>query len=297
MKNKLGIYYAFWEREWAADFFRYVEKAARIGFDVLEINAGAVAAMASKERKALAAAARDAGVDLTYCIGMPPAYDVSSEDPAVRRSGIEYAKRILDGMGEMGGRTIGGILYGAWPAQMARPMEDKSRIWDLSAASVREIARAAQDLGITYCLEIVNRFEQFLLNTAQEGMRFVDEVGSPNVKLLLDAFHMNIEEDFIGRAIEGAAGYIGHFHVGESNRRVPGRGHMPWDEILDALNAARYQGAIVMEPFLRMGGQVGLDIRVWRDLSGGGDDDFLDAEAAFALQFLRAKLSEREAAV
>ncbi|MEG2622543.1 MAG: dolichol monophosphate mannose synthase, partial [Clostridia bacterium] len=87
--------------------------------------------------------------------------------------------------------------------------------------------------------------------------------------------------------------YIGHFHIGETNRRVPGRGHMPWDEIMDALCAINYQGRIVMEPFLKMGGQVGQDIKVWRDLSDDGDDAFMDAEAQYALKFMKGKLASR----
>lgn len=293
MNNKIGIYYAFWEQEWAADFFQYVEKVSRMGFDVLEINAGAILEMSAGQRKDLSKAARDAGIELTYCIGLPRPYDMASEDSSVRQAGIDYVQRMLRAMYEMGGRTLGGILYGCWPAQPAQPITDKSKWWDLSVSSVREAAKTAGDTGVTLCMEVVNRFEQFLLNTAREGMRFVDQVGSPNVKLLLDAFHMNIEEDSIGAAIQGAQGYIGHFHIGETNRRVPGRGRMPWDEILDALKAARYEGAIVMEPFLRMGGQVGSDIRVWRDLSNQGGEAFMDQEAAFALNFIRSNLNER----
>lgn len=293
MNNKIGIYYAFWEQEWAADFFRYVEKASRIGFDVLEINAGAILDMSAVQRKELSKAAREAGIELTYCIGLPRQYDMASQDEAVRKAGIEYVRRIVNAMYEMDGRTLGGILYGSWPDKPAQFITDKTKWWDLSVSSVRQAAQTAEAAGVTLCMEVVNRFEQFLINTAQEGMRFVDQVGSSNVQLLLDAFHMNIEEDSIGQAIRSAQGYIGHFHIGETNRRVPGRGRMPWDEILDALKATRYQGAIVMEPFLRMGGQVGSDIRVWRDLSNQGGEAFMDQEAAFALNFIRSKLNER----
>lgn len=293
MSNKLGIYYAFWEQEWAADFLKYVEKVSRLGFDVLEINAGAILDMSTAQRKDLSNAARDVGIELTYCIGLPRQYDMASEDSAVRQAGIDYVQRIVKAMYEMGGRTLGGILYGCWPCLPAQSITDKSKWWDVSVSSVRQAAKSAEDAGVTLCMEVVNRFEQFLLNTVSEGIRFVNQIGSPNVKLLLDAFHMNIEEDSLSEAIQIAQGYIGHFHIGETNRRVPGRGRMPWDELLDALKAARYEGAIVMEPFLRMGGQVGSDIRVWRDLSNRGGEAFMDQEAAFALNFIRSKLNER----
>ncbi|NLG25908.1 MAG: sugar phosphate isomerase/epimerase [Clostridiales bacterium] len=293
MDNKIGIYYAFWEREWAADYRKYVDKVSRLGFDVLELAAGALPGMAPAERRALAAAAADAGLELTYCIGLPPEYDMAGEDAATRRRGIEYAKSLLDIIASMGGTLLGGIIYGCWPANMDFEMTDKRPWWDRSVASVREVAKTAEGLGVTYCLEVVNRFEQFLINTAAEGMRFVDDVGNPAVKLLLDTFHMNIEEDFIGDAIASAAGYIGHMHVGETNRRVPGRGHMPWAEFAEGLRRADYRGRVVMEPFLRMGGEVGKNIKVWRDLSQGGDE-WMDREAAFALRFMRELRAGRE---
>lgn len=294
MNNKVGIYYAFWEQEWSADYFRYVEKIARLGFDVLEVAAGALPDMPRQARLDLAKAAKAEGIEITYCIGMPAAYDMASPDETTRVRGMEYAKRLLEMIGEMDGKVLGGIIYSCWPKIVDSPLWDKRPWWDRSVECVRQVAKTAQDTGVTYCLEVVNRFEQFLLNTAEEGMRFVDAVGSPNVKLLLDSFHMNIEEDFIGDALRKAEGYIGHFHIGEANRKVPGRGHMPWDEIMDGLRDAHYTGRIVMEPFLKMGGQVGQDIKVWRDLSGGGDEQFMDREAAFALKFIRGKLAERE---
>ena len=292
MNNKVGIYYAFWEQEWSADYFKYVDKVSHLGFDVLEVAAGGLENMTAPQLRDLAKAAKDAGIELTYCIGLPARYDIASPDAAVRACGIEYLKKLLGIIGEMGGKVLGGIIYSCWPAT-SYPQGDKRPWWDRSVKSVREVAKTAGDEGVTYCLEIVNRFEQFLLNTVREGVAFAQDVGSPNVKLLLDTFHMNIEEDFIGDAIRSAKGYIGHFHIGETNRKAPGRGHMPWDDIMDGLRDAEYKGRIVMEPFIRMGGQVGQDIKMWHDLSNNGNEVYMDGEAVFALNFIRNKLAER----
>lgn len=294
MNNPVGIYYAFWEREWEADYIHYIKKASKIGFDVLELAAGSIGDMTKARRLDIAKAAKDEGIELTYCIGLPKEYDMANEDDAVRANAVEYVKKLLGCVGEMGGKVLGGILYGCWPAVMNQPLTDKTAWWDRSVNSVRKAAQTAADEGVLYCLEVVNRFEQFLINTAQEGRRFVDEVGSGQVKLLLDAFHMNIEEDFIGDALRQSAGYIGHFHIGEANRKVPGRGHMPWDEVVQGLKDAGYTGRIVMEPFIKMGGAVGRDIKVWHDLSDNGDEAYMDNEASFALNFMRSKLAERK---
>lgn len=293
MNNKIGIYYAFWEQEWHADYRKYVEKVSRLGFDVLEIAAGALPDMTREQRQNLAQMARDAGIELTFCIGLPAQYDMASEDPAVRQAGMQYAKKLLECVHEMGGKVLGGILYSSWPARMDFGLLDKRPWWDRSVQCVQKVAQIANDYGIHYCLEIVNRYEQFLINTVDEGLRYLSDVGNPACKLLLDVFHMNIEEDSIAQAIETAGDAIGHFHIGETNRRVPGRGRMPWDEIVDALARAGYTGRIVMEPFLRMGGTVGKDIKVWRDLSGAADEAWLDREAQFALHFMRDKLSQK----
>lgn len=292
MNNKVGIYYAFWEQEWAADYFKYVDKVSRLGFDVLELAAGGLEQMTAAQRRDLAHAAKDAGVELTYCIGFPAQYDMASPDASVRRSGMDYARKLLKMIGEMDGKILGGIIYSCWPASQF-PRGDKRPYWDRSVACVREVAQTAADEGVTYCLEVVNRFEQFLINTAAEGVQFAKEVGSDSVKLLLDAFHMNIEEDTLSGAVRSAKSYIGHIHIGEANRRAPGRGHMPWDDLMDGLRDAEYDGRIVMEPFVRMGGQVGQDIHMWHDLSDNGDEAYLDGEAAFALKFIRDKLAER----
>ncbi len=129
--------------------------------------------------------------------------------------------------------------------------------------------------------------KQCILNTAREGVDFLEEVESSRVKLLLDSFHMNIEEDGFRDAILTAGGKLGHFHIGECNRKVPGMGHMNWKEIVSALKDVNYQGRIVMEPFMRPGGQVGKDIRIYRDLSGHAADEDLDRMASQALSFMR----------
>ena len=136
-------------------------------------------------------------------------------------------------------------------------------------------------------MEVLNRFESHILNTAEEGVQFVEEVGMDNVKVMLDTFHMNIEEVSMGAAIRRAGKLLGHFHTGECNRMVPGKGRIPWREIGDALRDIEYDGTVVMESFVRMGGQVGADIKVWRDISRGADEARLDEGARRAVEFQR----------
>ena len=88
-------------------------------------------------------------------------------------------------------------------------------------------------------------------------------------------------------AILLAGDKLGHFHVGENNRRVPGKGGFPWYEIGMALRAIGYDKNVVMEPFVKSGGGVGNDIKIWRDLSGGASDAQLDEDAKNSVAYLR----------
>jgi D-psicose/D-tagatose/L-ribulose 3-epimerase len=286
--NNIGIYYAYWTSEWDVDFHPYVDKVADLGFDILEVNAGTVANMSSVERKSLKAHADDRKLEMTYCIGLPAAFDVAAEDAATRRRGIKFLQAQAKNIGEISGGKISGILYSCWPALMPQGVTDKRPFLERSLNSMREAIKTAEDNNVVFNVEAVNRFEQYLLNTAEEAVAYVKSVDSPNIKILLDTYHMNIEEDHIGTAIETAGQYLGHVHIGENNRRPPGNGHINWDELVSSLKKIRYTGGLVMEPFLKPGGQVGQDIRVWRDMSAGID---LDLEAKKALQFIRNKLA------
>ena len=287
---KFGTYFAYWEQEWEGDFEMYCQKVSSLGFDILEVGAGALVEMDEAALKSLRAAAEREGVELTACIGLPKAYDVSSADEDTRQKGVAFLKKIIDKMEIAGIHALGGIVYAYWPCDYSEPV-DKEQVRATSIKSLREAADYAKLHGVTLMLETVNRFEHFLINCAQEAVEFVKDVDRENVKVMLDCFHMNIEEDDMGGAIRSAKGYLGHFHIGECNRKVPGKGRMPWDEMGRALREIGYDGAVVMEPFVRMGGTVGSDIKVWRDLSGGADDAQLDREIAESLQFVKEKFA------
>ena len=152
---------------------------------------------------------------------------------------------------------------------------------------MREIIKTAEDCGVTYCVEAVNRFETCLINTGAEALAYVAEIDSPNIGVLLDTYHMNIEENNIGDAIRLVGDKLTSFHTGENNRTAPGRGHLDWDEIFGALADINYKGRIVSEPFVMQGGEVGRDIHVYRDLIDNPSEKRIDEEAAYLLNFER----------
>ena len=291
MNNRIGIYFAYWTHEWDADFIYYINKVARLGFDTLEICPGNLVNLPKETCLDIRKAADAAGIDLTYCIGIPPQYDLASENPAIQQAAISYQKKLIDVVEAMGGDTIGGILYSCWPGAFTQGITDKRPWWERSVCNMKKVASYANDHGITLCMEVVNRFEQILLNTAEEAVQYCRDVDSPSCRILLDTFHMNIEEDSFADAIKTAGNLLHHFHIGETNRKTPGTGKMDWDTICGSLNEIGYTGHVVMEPFVKMGGTVAGDIKVWRDLSENCDDKGMDDMAEAACRFIRNKLN------
>lgn len=289
--NRIGMHYGYWTQYWGSEPLQFVQRAKKCGFDILEVNAPKVTLMSNAERDVLRGVVADAGLSLTYSIGMTADMDLASEDAGTRQKGIAFLQKVARAMKYMGGTILAGINYSSWPRKLL-PGEDKQILTDRAIKGVREAIKAAEDNDVIFCVEVVNRFEQFIMNTAAEGIAFAERVGSPNCKILLDTFHMNIEEDSLRGSIVETGDWLGHFHLGETNRRPPGRGRIPWPEIFGALREINYQGAVVMEPFLLPGGEVGRDISVYRDLLGSAD---LDEEAARSAQFVRSEQTRQAA--
>lgn len=282
---KHGIYYAYWEKEWAADYEYYTDKAARLGFDILEVGAASLPDYTPDQIRSLRSCAEKNNIQLTA--GYGPTYDhnMGSSDPAVVKNALEWYKRLFDVMAQLDIHLIGGALYSYWPVNF--DTADKTEDWKRSVEGMQTLAPVAKQYDIIMGMEVLNRFESHILNTAEEGVAFVTEVAQDNVKVMLDTFHMNIEETSIADAIRTAGSLLGHFHTGECNRKVPGKGRIPWREIGEALRDIKYDGTVVMEPFVAMGGQVGKDIHIWHDISRGASEAQLDKDAQDAVTFQR----------
>lgn len=291
---KYGIYYAYWEKEWGGNFVPYTEKCARLGFDILEVACGAFDREDDRFFRELAAAAKANGLRLTGGYGPRKGHDLAGTDPAQVEAAFRFYADMFRKMELAGIDRLGGALYSYWPAQCT-PETDKAADTDRSVARMQRLADLAADHGITLCMEALNRFEGYMINTADECLAYVRAVNRPNVKVMLDTFHMNIEEDSLTDAIRKSGPLLGHFHVGEANRRCPGpNGRFDWAAIGRALRSIGYAGDVVMEPFVRMGGQVGRDVSLWRDLSGGASNEQLDQDAATSLTWLRSVMGGKD---
>jgi len=282
---KFGTLYAYWVRDWGADYCALARKAKKAGFDVLEVGAGDLLDMTDAQLEELKATATELGLEISANLGPPKDKDVSSADPAIREAGVKFLCDIMHQMVKIDCKILIGALYNCWPYDFKDL--DKEGLWKRAVEGMQRVGDEADRLGITIALEVLNRFETLLLTDASEGVQFCRDVNRKSVKVLLDTFHMNIEEDDLPAAIRATGEWLAHLHVGEGNRKLPGMGHLDWTAIGSALKDIGFDGMVVMEPFMKTGGSVGSDIKVWRDLSGNADEEGMDRMIAESVAFLR----------
>ena len=286
---KFGTLYAYWGNQWSCDYEKTAKKVAEIGFDILEVGADHIYHMSDKELTELDQIAKGYGLTLTTNCGPAKEYDMASKDPAVRQNGLDYLSGILKNMTKINSKSLIGAIYSFWPNDFVDV--DKEGAWERSIEQMKKLGKVAEDLDIECALEVLNRNETYILTDCAEAKEYCRRVGSTHVNILLDTYHMNIEEDSITDAIRNAGDLLGHVHVGECNRKLPGmNGTIDWVGLGKALRDINYQKAVVMEPFLLKGGAVGKDIRVWRDLSNQADEKMMDQYIRDSLVFLKKNL-------
>lgn len=283
---RYGIHYGYWAKEWEDDCVPLFHRARKIGVDVLEIGGRVICEMANHELHRIRQASRQENICLVAGMGLPADKNIASLDPDIRERGIEYMKRAIVSADKAGIHTIAGILYASWFYDASKPIykEDTTRY---SIENMCLLADFAAEYGITLMMEVCNRFATYMLNCAQEAVAYVEAVGKDNVKIMLDTFHMNVEEDSFSEGIYTAGHRLGYIHLCEGNRKLPGTGRLPWKEIISALNGINFRGPAVMECFTTDEGSIGHDLKIWRKLSFA-DETQKDLELLQALQYLKA---------
>lgn len=278
---KFGIYYSYWEQEWSADCLKYVAKCAKLGFDVIEIAAHHLNSYSPAHIAEVAKAARDNGITLTSGLGPSATRNLSSPDPEIREAGRAFFEETLTNLAKLDIHIIGGALHSYWPIDYSKPV-DKAGDRARGLEGISSLADFANNLGINLCLEVLNRFENHVINTAAEGVAFVREVGKPNVKVMLDTFHMNIEERDIGAAIRRVGKHLVHVHACGNDRGAPGHDGIDWVSVRDALDGIEYDGMMSIESFTSANRTIATAASIWRPLA-----ESQDALAADGLAFLR----------
>jgi D-psicose/D-tagatose/L-ribulose 3-epimerase len=261
--SKIGVHSFVWS---AGSSKNELEKALtrshELGFKLIEFS---YLDPKQVDVKWLASRIRELGLDVAISMGLPPEGDVSSDDPAVVSNGQDILERAVALVRDLGGTKLAGILSSAHGKQ-EHVLTRKS--WDTSVSTLSKVADRAKAAGVTLNLEIVNRFESNMLNTAAQGMAYIKDTGASNVFLHLDTFHMNIEEADVGLAIRHAADKIGYVHIGESHRGYLGTGNIDFAAVFDALVAIGWNDYVTFESFSTaiVDKDLSLKTAIWRNL-------------------------------
>lgn len=240
-----------------------LDKCKRMGFDAVEILPFDPDHFPAQKVKQTAA---DLGLTINTGYGMPEKYNIISPDEKIRKEGLEFSKRLIDLSNEVGARVFGGMIYCGWGYLTGRMRTEQEWKWGVEGyQQIAAHARSTSDLILG--IEPVNRFESHFINTAADAVKFIQDVGSPNVKVHLDTFHMIREEDNITQAVLTAGPYLGYVHACENQRGIPGRGLMPWVEFFKALKKTGYDGCITIESFDPDMASIAKLCCIWRKLA------------------------------
>lgn len=283
---RIGAHGLVWSGDFTTDGMAAATAAARrAGFDVLEIPLfDPFRFDVPGARRAL----EEHGIEATASLALPAGADISTGEAAQRRAGEELLNAVVDVLAQVGARHLCGVLHSRLHKYGA-PATPQGR--EAAQAVLRRVATRAADAGIEVSLEVVNRYESNLFNTAREALRFLDEVDHPNLGLHLDTYHMNIEEpDMYQPVLEGAR-LLRYVHIGESNRGYLGTGSVDFRSFFTALRTVGYDGPITFEAFSSaiVSRDLSNDLAIWRNLWDDGDD-----LGAHANSFIRGALRATE---
>jgi D-psicose/D-tagatose/L-ribulose 3-epimerase len=280
---KYGINLYLWADDMHDGLMPVLETLKKIGFDGVEVP---IFDLDRAKWKLWSQRLDDLGLERTANTVIAPEHNPLSDDPAIREAAYEHLKAVVDCCATVRSSILCGphqVALGVFTGRGAT--EDE---WKRSVEHLRRAAEYAAGAGVVLAEEVVNRFELYHLNTLDQGIRLVDEVGHPNCRLHLDTFHAHIEEKNTADAIRRAGSRIAHVHISENDRGVPGTGSVAWDATFGALGDIGYDGWLTVEAFGNFLPNLAAATKIWRPLFESEEQLAKDAHT-----FLTAKTARR----
>jgi D-psicose/D-tagatose/L-ribulose 3-epimerase len=257
---KTGMNLLLWTTNVNQDSFQLISDLGEMGFDGVELPIGEGDEdqynSVKKELDRL-------GMGCTAVTSLDPDTNPISPDEAIRDAALDRLKWAINMTAAAGGEVMCGPFHSAFKTFAGRgPTEDEKK-W--GAAVLHDAAEYAQKQNVKLCVEFINRFECYFLNTAADTKTFVQMVDHPNMKMLYDTHHSHIEEKSISDALHSCANEIGHFHIAENDRGTPGKGQVNWEETFKGLKEIKYDHWMVIESFSADVPGFAASINVWRN--------------------------------
>jgi D-psicose/D-tagatose/L-ribulose 3-epimerase len=242
--NPIGVHALVWVGGWTEPEARTaIESTKAAGYDLIEIP---LLDPWSVDVKMTQRLLEEHELGMTASLGLAPETDVSSEDPAVVQAGERLLRQAADVVRDLGGDYLCGVIY-CNLGKYAGPPTDRGRA--NSVQTIQGLADHAAASGISLGVEVVNRYESNLFNTARQALAFIADVDRPNVYVHLDTYHMNIEEPDMVSPVLRCGDRLGYVHIGESHRGYLGSGSVDYAGFFRALAQVGYAGTITFESF------------------------------------------------
>lgn len=242
--------------------------AAELGFDLLEIPIESVGDLDYERGREIL---DENGLDASTVVAMTEDRDLLVDDEETRANGRSYVRDCIEASETLGATNLVGPLYAAVGRTWNQSPEDREADIQLLVDQLSELAAYADDHGVVLCVEPLNRFETSFLNTTEQATEVLNRVDSDACQLLVDTFHMNIEEKSFRRAIERGGSRVQHVHANANDRGAPGNGHLPWDDIATSLREVDYDGPLVIETFTPEVESIAKAAAIWRTLEPSQD--------------------------
>ena len=265
----LGVSTWLWTSPFNSNTTELFPKIKMMGYDAVEIPVEDPTLIdVQKVKEALA----DNDLMPIICGAFGPSRDFTHEDPTFHQNSFDYVKACFEITAELGAIFVAGPMYSAvGKARLVSP-EQKKVEWDRAVTNLYQVCKMAESQGLEIALEPLNRFETDLINTAEDLMRLIDDINHPAAKVLLDAFHMNIEEPDIEKAIQSVGDKLIHVQVSENYRGTPGTGQTRWDAYKRGLEAIGYTGTVSIESFTPEIKELAGAVCIWRPLVPNQDE-------------------------
>ena len=243
-------------------------KIAKMGFDMVEI---AVEDPEAIDIEIVKAALQQYNLEATVCGAFGPGRDLTHEDSSIHENCLSYIESCLDICVELDCGFFGGPMYSAvGKARMVSP-EQRQKEWNLAVKNLKKVCEMAASRGLQIALEPLNRFESDMINTVDDVVRLIKDIDHPASKIMLDGFHMGIEERDIETAILTAGDQLIHLQVAENYRGTPGTGQTCWDAYKRGLEAINYKGAVTIESFTPENKELAGAVCFWRNMAESQD--------------------------
>lgn len=207
----------------------------------------------------------------SMCAAMGPGRDLRG-NAQEQQNAIDYLKGLMDVMAELGTPILVGPLYSSVGRAEATDENEYKRQWETVVAHFKILADDARKLNIKLAIEPLNRYETDFINTCDQALNLINDIGNDAMALLLDTYHMNIEEKFSPEAIIKAGSRLGHFHACGVDRGTPGNDHTNWKGIVAALREINYDGGVVIESFTTDVKVIAKAASIWRQFEPSQED-------------------------